>query len=205
LSQPSGANGNLASVYSATPRFQGDLLGNYEIELTVHDGQVGSVSDIVVVRLLEQMPSAGDYDADGIVAQSDLDFVLLHWGQRSPPVPDGWVSDLPTGVIDQEELDVVLIEWGNTTLGQLSSAGFSPTVSPLEGSDIFSGRRLKEPFDVALPPRNRNYVMSYNEPTKNRINGDSQLNRAIDFRKARDAAFAALAYEYNWAFRVLSG
>jgi hypothetical protein len=55
---------------------------------------------------------AGDYNANGIVEQSDLDLVLLNWGNAGPPPPEGWLNHLPEGPIDQAELDAVLLNWG---------------------------------------------------------------------------------------------
>jgi hypothetical protein len=62
------------------------------------------------VQYIDDIP--GDYNANGVVEQSDLDLVLLHWGQPALPVPEGWFNDLPLGLIDQAELDGVLLNWG---------------------------------------------------------------------------------------------
>ncbi len=64
-------------------------------------------------------PIAGDYDNDGFVGQSDLDLVLLNWGDTSPPAPAGWVNQVPAGLIGQGALDGVLLNWGNSASSQL--------------------------------------------------------------------------------------
>ena len=64
-------------------------------------------------------PINGDYDNDGFVGQSDLDLVLLNWGDTSPPAPAGWVNQVPTGLIGQGALDGVLLNWGNSASSQL--------------------------------------------------------------------------------------
>jgi hypothetical protein len=58
---------------------------------------------------------AGDFDGSGLVDQSDLDLVLLSWGQDALAVPAVWQFHLPTGRIDQDELDQVLLNWGGPT------------------------------------------------------------------------------------------
>jgi hypothetical protein len=72
-------------------------------------------------------PVEGDYNGNSVVEQADLDLVLLNWGQATPPVPDMWVNDLPSGFIDQEELDRVLLNWGSTALGQINAAVPEPS------------------------------------------------------------------------------
>jgi hypothetical protein len=59
----------------------------------------------------------GDDDGTGQVEQADLDLVLLHCGQVTPPSPGGWLHDLPTDAIDQQELDQVLLRWGTVAAG----------------------------------------------------------------------------------------
>jgi uncharacterized membrane protein len=56
----------------------------------------------------------GDYNADQVVEQTDLDLVLLHWGADASLPPDGWIRNLPSGLVDQAELDSVLLNWGMT-------------------------------------------------------------------------------------------
>ena len=60
-------------------------------------------------------PLEGDYDNDGFVGQADLDLVLLNWGKTSPPVPAGWVNQVPAGLIGQAALDGALLHWGDGT------------------------------------------------------------------------------------------
>ena len=61
----------------------------------------------------------GDFSDDGVVGQTDLDLVLLNWGDTVPPdlVPAGWVNDQPGGpsgnLIGQTFMNKVLLNWGN--------------------------------------------------------------------------------------------
>ncbi|MEM7625492.1 MAG: serine hydrolase domain-containing protein [Planctomycetota bacterium] len=56
----------------------------------------------------------GDFDADGVVGQTDLNLVLLNWG--SGVLPEGWIAPTPLndGTIGQDELNAVLLNWGKT-------------------------------------------------------------------------------------------
>lgn len=56
---------------------------------------------------------SGDYNEDGFVSQTDLDLVLLNWGETS--LPTNWLAvDQFDGVaISQNELDAVLLNWGD--------------------------------------------------------------------------------------------
>jgi hypothetical protein len=56
-------------------------------------------------------PLTGDFDGDGMIAQGDLDLVLLYWGTDSAMLPN-FSGFHPTGLIDQDELDAVLLNWG---------------------------------------------------------------------------------------------
>jgi peroxidase len=58
-------------------------------------------------------PLDGDYNANGLVEQGDLDLVLGNWGAEANNIPPTWINDPPVGFIDQEELDGVLVNWGN--------------------------------------------------------------------------------------------
>jgi hypothetical protein len=68
-------------------------------------------NDSVRIRVVEAV--SGEYNGNGRVEQTDLDLVLLNWGQAAAPPPDGWMNELPGGLIDQEELDRVLLGWGD--------------------------------------------------------------------------------------------
>lgn len=85
---------------------------------------VGSLDGrlIMLTPLFPGEALAGDYNGNGTVEQADLDLVLLHWGDVTPPVPGGWTNDLPTGAIDQAELDKVLLNWGSTAARGIASA-----------------------------------------------------------------------------------
>lgn len=85
-------------------------------------GPILNVDFTAALPLLE-----GDYDGSGTVEQADLDLVLLNWGNATPPVPAGWVNNLPSGGIDQQELDNVLLNWGNAaSSAQLASGAGVP-------------------------------------------------------------------------------
>ncbi len=68
----------------------------------------------------------GDYNGSGQVEQGDLDLVLQNWGDPTPPIPAGWVNDLPSGIIDQGELDGVLLNWGDTAAPDFGAATTVP-------------------------------------------------------------------------------
>ncbi|MEM7625011.1 MAG: sulfatase-like hydrolase/transferase [Planctomycetota bacterium] len=66
----------------------------------------------------------GDYDGDGIVAQGDLDLVLLNWGKSVEDAPVDWLSGLPaSGVIGQDQLNVVLLNLGDRVDGLAAPGG----------------------------------------------------------------------------------
>jgi hypothetical protein len=98
--------------------------GQYMVKIVIHDvGNDGGAANLYVdsalfieagsFKLNTATLRAGDYSGNGTVEQADLDLVLLNWGDPVPPIPAGWVNDLPTGTIDQDELDGVLLNWGN--------------------------------------------------------------------------------------------
>jgi hypothetical protein len=66
---------------------------------------------------------AGDYDADGVVDQTDLDLVLLNWGVPGVPPPEGWLSNLPGLIVDQRELDSALLHWGDVRVSITDGRG----------------------------------------------------------------------------------
>ena len=75
----------------------------------------------------------GDYDDSGSVGQTDLNAVLLNWGDVSFPgnaaaIPGGSFD----GVISQNELNGVLLNWGNTAEAA-GSAVPEPTTAALLG------------------------------------------------------------------------
>ncbi len=81
-----------------------------DLNVVVNYGPQQAVLQVVAAAI------AGDYDGDGLVAQGDLDLVLLNWGVDTAAggVPAGWVTNLPTGLVDQAELDEVLVNWGGS-------------------------------------------------------------------------------------------
>lgn len=84
-----------------------------------------TILSMTFVGVEELVP--GDYNADCIVSQGDLDLVLLNWG--SSTLPQGWANaDQFDGVITQNELDAVLLNWGD---GAVSSFEAVPEPSSI--------------------------------------------------------------------------
>ena len=67
--------------------------------------------DNVVLSFALPPSVVGDFSGDGVVAQQDLDLVLLFWGDDSATLPF-FTGFQPTGTIDQDDLDAVLLNWG---------------------------------------------------------------------------------------------
>jgi hypothetical protein len=79
------------------------------------------------IRLSEL--ASGDYNANALLDQADLNLVLRHWGAALPnPRAVGWVHNPPTGAVGQAELDRVVNNWPaaagplNLTLGATNGA-----------------------------------------------------------------------------------
>jgi len=115
-----GSESNIETTFGFTNG--GDGLQNFglsqmQIQATADDMlNLGiEISRFSIVELTETGDLAGDYNNDGIVSQGDLDLVLQNWGEVTPPVPDGWINEQPTGQIAQAQLDGVLQNWGNST------------------------------------------------------------------------------------------
>ena len=87
-------------------------------------------------------PVNGDYDDSGIVGQTDLDLVLLNWGDPVPPTPTNpvpWVNQIPTdGAVNQNDLDGVLLNWGNS----LAAGAVSAVPEPSSGALVLFGLLL---------------------------------------------------------------
>ncbi|MEM1097182.1 MAG: hypothetical protein AAGH92_00195 [Planctomycetota bacterium] len=110
----------LAALPTATLRAEGKLTfadSSFAFQI---DGQDNLLTAATNVRLILNRsgsltlgpPSslAGDFDADGAVAQGDLNLVLNNWGQATAP---GWIALAQLeGTVDQAELNAVLNNWG---------------------------------------------------------------------------------------------
>jgi len=83
----------------------------YDEVLTESDRQ--GVYDYLSSKWLQDSTQPGDYNNDGFVAQSDLDLVLLNWGETT--VPAEWVNEVPGDFVGQTQLDGVLLNWGGGT------------------------------------------------------------------------------------------
>ncbi|MEM7627546.1 MAG: PEP-CTERM sorting domain-containing protein, partial [Planctomycetota bacterium] len=83
----------------------------------VFNGPVFSPEADLSITLLSTAGIQGDYNADGVVGQEDLDLVLLNWGVDTEAygTPSGWLGMTPDGLIGQHELDGVLLNWGDGT------------------------------------------------------------------------------------------
>lgn len=85
--------------------------------------------NLIIVNDVQVLPTGipGDYNANGLVEQQDLDLVLANWGASATQLPAGWFQDLPSGTIDQTELDGVLANWGDSAgEGSALAAGSVP-------------------------------------------------------------------------------
>jgi hypothetical protein len=105
--------------------------GNHAVFVVDNNPILGADSGPVYVATFGEISISGDYNNNGTVEQSDLDLVLLHWGEAASPVPDGWASQLPLGRVDQDELDAVLLNWGNTTPAATATAAVPEPSSAL--------------------------------------------------------------------------
>lgn len=97
-----------AELHASSPNGYGGIVSYAESadgELYFVDWQRGDIYRMAAGLV-------GDYNGNGAVEQSDLDLVLLNWGNDATEPPPNWVNDLPSGAVDQEELDRVLLQWG---------------------------------------------------------------------------------------------
>ncbi len=96
-----GTDGN--SVWGDDQLDDGTPFREDTIRVWEHPTNFGEVYDV-----------AGNYDADFVIGQGDLDLVLMNWGRDADAhgLPRGWFSSPAEGVIDQGELDAVLKNWG---------------------------------------------------------------------------------------------
>jgi hypothetical protein len=93
-----------------------------ELQLPV----VGNFDPPTRSQILDRL--VGDIDGNGLVAQGDLDLVLLGWGQGGDGLPPGWVGSSPGGMIGQAELDAVLLNWGQAST---AASARPPAPAPL--------------------------------------------------------------------------
>lgn len=96
--------------------------------LAAQDGQVFTLATATASPTSGGIPA--DYNNSGLVGIGDLNLVLNNFGVNTPPVPAGWVNDLPDGVIEITELNNVLNNFGNTA-GSLT--GGAPVPEPASG------------------------------------------------------------------------
>ena len=94
-----------------------------------------------IERIVDQDFLSGDFNGDSIVAQADLDLVLLNFGETTRP--EGWLAvDQITGSISQDELDRVLLNFGEVdleTLNRIAAVTGSLATVPEPSAALFLG------------------------------------------------------------------
>lgn len=109
--------------------------------ITDYDNQLVTISAGEEVPYIIDLIAAltGDYNADGFVSQSDLDLVLLNWGEAV--VPAEWIAaDQFDGLVSQNELDGVLLNWGIGTPPSLNAIP-EPTAGGVLSGLLVTGLR----------------------------------------------------------------
>ncbi|MEM7625467.1 MAG: hypothetical protein AAF333_07560 [Planctomycetota bacterium] len=88
-------------------------------------------------------PLTGDYDGNGFVGQSDLDLVLLNWGDSV--IPPEWVAgdQFDGGLIGQNELDGVLLNWGDSVPPTVTAVPEPASFGLLTAGTAFVVRRTR--------------------------------------------------------------
>jgi len=90
--------------------------GTHHIKFVIQDIDGNGVDSALFipkdgVRLITGGIVPGDCDVDGIVAQGDMDMVLLYWGQTVTPWMNGDCDG--DGFVGQGDMDLVLLYWGD--------------------------------------------------------------------------------------------
>ncbi|MEO1497982.1 MAG: hypothetical protein AAFV43_12620 [Planctomycetota bacterium] len=75
--------------------------------------RVYETNDFTLLNPVDPEPQAGDFSGDGVVDNTDLNLLLVNWGNPASPLPPGWDGDPPVGaLIDNDELNALLPNWG---------------------------------------------------------------------------------------------
>jgi hypothetical protein len=112
VSKPAGSSPWLTDPGAPDPGFFAGHAGDYELELTVHDGQVGSLPDRVTVHVTgSAVGSCPDFDDDDQVTAADLQMAANAW-RSTDTTYDLNRDDLVT-VLD---LMLVARAWGDCIL-----------------------------------------------------------------------------------------
>ncbi|WP_252855508.1 hypothetical protein [Aeoliella straminimaris] len=79
-------------------------------------GQAGQMWDTgVLVEDYFGGAIPGDFNGNWQVEDGDLTLLLSNWGEQIPPIPAGWVSNLPSAPsVDDSELRALLSNWGQS-------------------------------------------------------------------------------------------
>ena len=134
----------LGGVLEDGTAFEFGLFGDDDYDISGRDdGYFADDSTVTVTLTVPHL--AGDYDGNGFVSQSDLDLVLLNWGDSA--LPDGWVAEAQFDgqAVSQNELDAVLLNWGTggppiaTSVPEPSTAAFATVI----GVGL-AGRRIRK-------------------------------------------------------------
>lgn len=148
--------------------------GNFWRASYVEGGTPGTLYDAIV----------GDYNADDIVSQADLDLILLNWGDTT--LPDGWVASnqFTDDLISQNELDGVLLNWGNTTpvLAAMIAASASTLVA--SAASIQAPAESIELLDTLIQP-NRTMV-EQSAPIERDLEPQQVLQTQRDLERKND-------------------
>ena len=134
----------LGGVLEDGTAFEFGLFGDDDYDISGRDdGYFANDSTVTVTLTVPHL--AGDYDGNGFVSQSDLDLVLLNWGDSA--LPEGWVAEAQFDgqAVSQNELDAVLLNWGTggppiaTSVPEPSTAAFATVI----GVGL-AGRRIRK-------------------------------------------------------------
>ena len=150
VSQPPTSTASLDDPESATPSFAIDVAGTYELSLTVSDGLLDSVPDLVIVATLNSPPVAdAGPDQSGVVGEAitldgsgssdaDGDPLTYQWTLISTPVGSAAALSSDTEVMPTFSIDLPGSYVAELIVndGAVDSAADSVTVSTLNSPPV---------------------------------------------------------------------